>query len=78
MTIIVSSYAKIYDVIVLPPNDMSTWAKIELRRYREYAHLALNWNELQDDLNGRLMEYGLTEEDVNAYDYEDMEVDVDE
>lgn len=71
-------YAKIYDVIVLPPNDMSTWAKIELRRYREYAHLALNWNELQDDLNGRLMEYGLTEEDVNAYDYEDMEVDVDE
>lgn len=71
-------YAKIYDVIVLPPNDMSTWAKIELRRYREYAHLALNWNELQDDLNRRLMEYGLTEEDVNAYDYEDMEVDVDE
>lgn len=57
---------------------MSTWAKIELRRYREYAHLALNWNELQDDLNRRLMEYGLTEEDVNAYDYEDMEVDVDE
>ena len=71
-------YAKIYDVIVLPPNDMSAWAKIELRRYREYAHLALNWNELQDDLNSRLMEYGLTEEDVNVYDYEDMEVDVDE
>lgn len=57
---------------------MSAWAKIELRRYREYAHLALNWNELQDDLNSRLMEYGLTEEDVNVYDYEDMEVDVDE
>ena len=71
-------YAKIYDVIVLPPNDMSAWAKIELRRYREYAHLALNWNELQDDLNSRLIEYGLTEEDVNVYDYEDMEVDVDE
>lgn len=29
-------------------------------------------------MNRRLMEYGLTEEDVNAYDYEDMEVDVDE
>ena len=71
-------YAKIYDIIVLPPNDMSAWAKIELRRYREYAHLALNWNELQDDLNSRLIEYGLTEEDVNVYDYEDMEVDVDE
>lgn len=70
--------AKIYDVIVLPPQELSAWAKIELRRFREYAHLALNWDDLEPDLNANLLSYGLTEDDVNVYDYEAMEVDVDE
>lgn len=70
--------AKIYDVIVLPPQELSAWAKIELRRFREYAHLALNWDDLEPDLNANLLSYGLTEDDVNVYDYEAMEVDIDE
>lgn len=71
-------FAKIYDVIVLPPNELDAWAKIELRRFREYAHLALNWPELQKELNEQLLNYRLTEDDINVYDYEEMEADVDE
>lgn len=65
--------AKIYDVIVLPKSDMRQWAIIELRRFHEYARLALNWDDLQDQLDDMLAEYGLTLEDVDVYDYEEME-----
>lgn len=65
--------AKIYDVIVLPKSDMRQWAIIELRRFHEYARLALNWDNLQDQLDDMLTEYGLTLEDVDVYDYEEME-----
>lgn len=65
--------AKIYDVIVLPKSDMRQWAIIELRRFHEYARLALNWDDLQDQLDDMLTEYGLTLEDVDVYDYEEME-----
>lgn len=71
-------YANIYDVIVLPSHDLQGWAKIELRRFREYARLALNWDELEPELMGHLLAYGLAEEDIDVYDYEDMEVTVDE
>ena len=71
-------YANIYDVVVLPGHDMQGWAKIELRRFREYAHLALNWNELQGELDSHLLIYGLCEEDIDVYDYDEMEVIVDE
>lgn len=71
-------YANIYDVVVLPGHDMQGWAKIELRRFREYAHLALNWNELQGELDSHLLMYGLCEEDIDVYDYDEMEVMVDE
>lgn len=71
-------YANIYDVVVLPSHDMQGWAKIELRRFREYAHLALNWNELQGELDSHLLMYGLCEEDIDVYDYDEMEVIVDE
>lgn len=66
--------ANIYDVIVLPSGDLQAWAKIELRRFREYAHLALNWDELEPELMSHLSMFGLSEEDIDVYDYEDMEV----
>lgn len=71
-------FANIYDVIVLPSDDMQGWAKIELRRFHEYARLALNWPELEVELNDHLITYGLTIEDVDVYDYEEMEDPIDE
>lgn len=70
--------AIIYDVVVLPSADMMGWAKIELRRFHEYAKLALNWDELEPELTSMLRSYGLCIEDVDVYDYEDMEVEIDE
>lgn len=70
--------AVIYDVIVLPSNDMTEWAKIELRRYREYAKLSINYDEIMDELDNLLIQYGLSEEDVDIYDYEEMEDEIDE
>ena len=66
-------FSKIYDVIALPSDNMEQWAKIELRRFNEYAKLALNWNELQLDLDELLLRYGLTQDDIDVYDYEEME-----
>lgn len=71
-------FANIYDVVVLPSADMQGWAKIELRRFREYARLALNWADLEPELDDYLNMYGLTTEDIDVYDYDDMEVTVDE
>ena len=70
--------AVIYDVIVLPSLDMDTWAKIEFRRFREYAHLALNWDELSGQLNSYLSTYGIDECEIDVYDYEDVEEESDE
>ena len=70
--------AIIYDVIVLPSSHLQPWAKIELRRYLEYARLSLNWDELESELMDQLVEYGLTIEDIDVYDYEDMEESLDE
>lgn len=71
-------YANIYDVIVLPSPDMTTWASIEFRRYYEYARLAINSEELLENLNDELYSYGLTLEDVNSYEFDDLEVNADE
>lgn len=65
--------ANIYDVIVLPSHDLQSWAAIELRRFKEFGRLALNWNELQDDFQQLMDDYYLSDEDVDVYDYEDME-----
>lgn len=72
------TFANIYDVIVLPAHDMQGWAKIELRRFHEYARLALNWSDLELELQSQLTMYGLSVEDIDVYDYDDMEVTVDE
>lgn len=66
--------AQIYDVVVLPSTDNKAWATIELRRFLEYAKLALNWNNLKDELQGLLSQYNLEMDDIDVFDYEDMEV----
>lgn len=70
--------AVIYDVVVLPSNEMTEWAKIELRRFREYAKLSLNHEEKESELEDMLIQYGLSIEDVDVYDYEEMEDEIDE
>ncbi len=65
--------AKIYDVIVLPKSNSEQWAKIELRRFHEYAKLSQNWKDLEAELTDMLIQYGLSMEDVDVYDYEEME-----
>lgn len=70
--------AHIYDVIVLPSAEHTTWAMIEFRRYREYARLAINSQELLNKLDTEIAAYGISDEDLDVYDYEDMEVDSDE
>ena len=70
--------AHIYDVIVLPSDGLLPWAKIELRRFNEYAKLALNWNDLSSELEEHLYRYGLSYDDIDVYDYENMEVELDE
>lgn len=71
-------FANIYDVVVLPSSKLQGWAKIELRRFNEYARLALNWHNLETDLLNHLATYGLSIEDIDVYDYEDMEGTLDE
>lgn len=78
--------ATIYDVIVLPSVDLQAWAKIELRRFLEYAKLAINWDKtdnpseekLQDILDDLCLRYGLSIEDIDVYDYEEVEEPLDE
>ena len=72
------TYATIYDVIVLPSEDLQAWAKIELRRFLEYAKLSLNWSELQVMLNDLCSKYSLNIEDIDVYDYEEVEEPLDE
>lgn len=71
-------YANIYDVIVLPSRDMTTWATIEFRRYYEYAKLAQNKDTLLQQLEDELVYYDLTMDDIACYEYEDVEVNADD
>lgn len=70
--------ATIYDVIVLPTQDLQNWAKIEFRRFYEYAKLALNWKDLEQELTNYLTLYNLSFKDINVYDYDEMEDNTDE
>lgn len=70
--------ADIYDVIVLPSGLTPKMAVIELRRYYEYARLALNHGELLEQLNSLLNNYNLTLEDVEFYTEINTEVDLDD
>lgn len=70
--------AHIYDVIVLPSTETIGWALIELRRFREYARLAKNCGELLVELDNLTAQYGISDEALDVYEYEDMEVADDE
>lgn len=70
--------ASIYDVIVLPSTQTPGIATIELRRYLEYAHLAINKDELLDKLREFLIEYELTMEDISMVNDEYVEEAIDE
>lgn len=56
--------ANIYDVIVLPSLSNDAFAKIEFRRFYEYARLALNKEYLANVLEAYLSKYNLTYEDI--------------
>lgn len=71
-------FANIYDVIVLPSNDQKAWALIELRRFHEYARLALNAGERMEELEDLMIQYGCTMEEIDVYDYDEMEAELDE
>lgn len=71
-------YAHIYDVIVLPSAETTGWALIEFRRFREYARLAKNSDELLAELDHQTAQYGISDEALDVYEYEDMEVTTDE
>ena len=69
----------IYDVVVLPSTGNTTWAKIEFRRFYEYAKLSINWNEeLEAELNSKMAEYGVSLEDIGTFEYDDVEEPLDE
>jgi superfamily II DNA or RNA helicase len=56
--------ANIYDVIVLPSLENKSFIEIELRRFYEYARLALNFEELSIILKQKMSQYGLSDEDI--------------
>ena len=56
--------AHIYDVIVLPSLNNKNFAEIELRRFYEYARLAINKDYLNELLQEKLYDYGMTFEDI--------------
>jgi len=70
--------ANIYDVIVLPSSTLTGWAKIELRRFWEYAKLSINKEANRLKLEDLLEEYGLNFEDIDVYDYEELDDEHDE
>ncbi|OJV65156.1 MAG: hypothetical protein BGO41_00930 [Clostridiales bacterium 38-18] len=57
-------YANIYDVIVLPSQDMKTFAQIELRRFLEFSQLSKNKEENLESLKCLISEYGLSIDDI--------------
>lgn len=69
-------FSTIHDVIMLP-NDVSGIAilKSELRRYQEYASLAMNSNQLFENLISILDRYNLNVEDLaeNYLEHENLE-----
>ncbi len=71
-------YANIYDVIVLPSHGTPKMAEIELRRFYEYARLAINHEELLLQLDDLAADYGLELENfITTFD-DGKEADLDE
>ena len=70
--------ANIYDVIVLPSHDNIPWANIEFRRFYEYAKLAQNSTILLEELERLCADYNLNLDDIDVFEYDDLEVGTDE
>lgn len=70
--------ATIYDVVVLPSVMTPKMAIIELRRYYEYAKLAINKTKLLADLDSLLKTYGIQKEEIMLYTELDTEVELDD
>ena len=68
--------ANIYDVIVLPSDNMNRFALIELRRFYEYARLADNKEECLRELEDLAIRYELDMDEIMQT--EDNEGDLDE
>ena len=71
-------FANIYDVIVLPKIEMFNFAKIELRRFYEYAKLAINREEKLAELDELLSRYDLSLEEIVLYTEVEVEDHLDE
>lgn len=56
--------AHIYDVLVMSSYSNKALAEIELRRFYEYARLAINFDQLKLVLEGKLSDYGLNYDDI--------------
>lgn len=68
--------ANIYDVIVLPNTEAHSFATIELRRFYEYARLALNSDSCLRELEDYMLQYGIGYEEFDNV--EDVEEELDE
>lgn len=71
-------YANIYDVVVLPSYGTPKMAEIELRRFYEYARLAVNSENLLSQLEDIAADYGLTLDDFTTTFDEGKEAELDE
>lgn len=72
------TYASIYDVIVLPSIECPNMAKIELRRFYEYAKLSIQKDVLIEKLKILLKKYNLTIDEIMFYTELETESDLDE
>lgn len=72
------THADIYDIIVLPSSDLTNFAKIELRRFYEYARLARNKDELFDTIRSLLIEYTIHEDELRFMNEHEEETDFDD
>lgn len=70
------TYANIYDVVVLPSYGSRNWATIELRRFFEYARLAINKDQNESLLDSLLADYGIEYEEICKF--TEMEDEIDE
>lgn len=64
-------FATIFDVVVLPSSSCPNLAKIELKRFKEYNRLAINYNENLKDLLELCSNYNLDAYDLSYSAYED-------
>lgn len=60
--------ANIYDVVVLPSTEVTSMAKLELRRVYEYARLSSNFKEIKNEIFRLLDYYSIDLEEIKIND----------